>query len=103
VSESGGSDYEFEWDDAKAESNLRKHGVAFPEAMSVLADPLARTRYDEDHSEQEERWVSLGRSAQHRLLVVVHTFTPTGPNTAMVRLISARPATPSERKQYEDE
>lgn len=49
-----------------------------------------------------ERWVSLGCSAQHRLLVVVHTFTPTGANTALVRLISARPATPGERKQYED-
>jgi uncharacterized DUF497 family protein len=99
---SEGTDYEFEWDDAKADSNLRKHGVAFLEAMSVLADPLARTRFDEDHSEQEERWVSLGCSAQQRLLVVVHTFTPTGANTALVRLISARPATPAERKQYED-
>jgi uncharacterized DUF497 family protein len=97
-----GTDYEFEWDDAKADSNLHKHGVAFSEAMSVLADPLARTRFDEEHSEQEERWVSLGSSAQHRLLVVVHTFTSTGANTALVRLISARLATPGERKQYED-
>lgn len=68
----------------------------------MLADPLARTRFDEDHSEQEERWVSLGCSAQQRLLVVVHTFIPTGANAALVRLISARPATPAERKQYED-
>jgi len=46
---------EFEWDDAKAEGNLRKHGVAFPEAMSVLADPLALTRFDEAHSAEQDR------------------------------------------------
>lgn len=94
-------DYEFEWDDAKAEVNRRKHGVEFLEAMSVLADPLALTRFDDAHSDEEDRWVTLGRSAQDRLLVVVHTFTSTGPSTALVRLISARPATRREREQYE--
>lgn len=68
------TDYEFEWDDAKAAGNLAKHGVDFNEAMDVFLDPLLMTRYDEDHSEDEERWVSLGRPAQGRLLLVVHTF-----------------------------
>lgn len=99
---SQGADYEFEWDDAKAESNLRKHGVAFSEAMGVLADPLALTRFDDEHSDEEERWISLGRPAAGKLLVVVHTFTSTGPSTALVRLISAREATAHERAQYEE-
>lgn len=99
---SEGADYEFEWDDAKAETNLRKHGVSFLEAMGVIADPLALTRFDDEHSDEDERWVSLGRSAAGKLLVVVHTFTPTGPSAALVRLISAREATPRERQRYEE-
>jgi len=100
---SEGADYEFEWDDAKAESNLAKHGVDFMEAMSVLLDPLLMTRFDDEHSEDEERWVSLGRASSGKLLLVVHTFMGTGPNTALVRLISARLPTQRERKQYEQE
>ena len=57
------TDYEFDWDDDKAAANLRKHGVEFLEAMTVLADPLAMTFYDAQHSDDEERWVSVGRSA----------------------------------------
>ncbi len=98
---SEGASYEFEWDDAKAESNLAKHGVDFMDAMSVLLDPLAMTRVDDEHSDDEERWVSVGRAANDRLLLVVHTFNTTGPNTALIRLISARPATWREREQYE--
>ena len=60
---SGGADYEFEWDDAKAKSNFAKHGVDFMDAMSVLLDPLTMTRFDEEHSDDEERWISLGRAA----------------------------------------
>ncbi len=96
-----GTDYEFEWDDAKAEANARKHDVDFMEAMGVFVDPLTLTRYDDEHSEDEERWISLGQSRNARLLLVVHTFVSTGPNTAMVRLISARLATRREREQYE--
>ncbi len=98
---SKGTDYEFEWDDAKAAGNLVKHGVDFMDAMTVLLDPLAMTRFDDEHSENEERWVSLGRAANQQLLLVVHTFNATGPNTALVRVISARPATRREREQYE--
>ncbi len=98
---SDGTDYEFEWDDAKAAGNLDKHGVDFSDAMSVMLDPLAMTRFDEEHSEDEDRWVSLGRAATGQLLLVVHTFLSTGPNSALVRLISARSPTRHEREQYE--
>jgi uncharacterized DUF497 family protein len=95
-------DYEFEWDDAKAEGNLSKHGVDFTDAMSVLLDPLAMTRLDEEHSDEEERWVSVGRAANGQILLVIHTFSNTGANSALVRLISARQPTRRERVQYEN-
>ena len=97
-----GADYEFEWDDAKAQANLAKHGVDFMDAMSVLADPLAMTRFDDEHSDEEERWVSVGRAANGQLLLIVYTFHASGPNTALVRLISARAASRRERAQYEE-
>lgn len=98
---SQGSDYEFEWDEAKAESNKRKHGVVFSEAMEVFLDPLALSLYDEGHSEDEERWISLGCARNGKLLVVVHTYASTSSSSAVIRIISARLATRSEREQYE--
>lgn len=95
------TDYEFEWDDAKAEGNLAKHGVDFMDAMTVLLDPLMMTRFDDAHDDDEDRWVSVGRAGSGQLLLVVHTFGATGPNTALVRLVSARLATRREREQYE--
>ena len=95
--------YEFEWDDAKAASNLAKHDVDFMDAMTVLLDPLALTRFDDEHSDEEERWVSVGRAANDQLMLVIHTFSATGPNSALVRLISARLATRREREQYEND
>jgi uncharacterized DUF497 family protein len=62
----------FEWDVAKARSNLRKHGVSFEEASSVFYDPLARTGADPDHSEDEDRMVTFGVSSLGRLLVIAH-------------------------------
>lgn len=94
-------DYEFEWDDTKAESNRVKHGVDFMDAMSVLLDPLAMTRFDTEHDDEEDRWLSVGRASNGQLLLIVHTFSTTGPNSALVRLISARAATRREREQYE--
>lgn len=94
--------YHHAWDAAKAATNLRKHRVRFELATTVLDDPLAMTRYDDEHSEREERWVTLGRAGNGALLVVVHTFEELNPNEARVRLISARQATPHERRQYEN-
>jgi len=88
---------DFEWDDAKAELNERKHGVSFAEAMTVFGDPLSLTGYDPDHSEDEDPYLTMGSSAEGRLLLVSHTD-----RGAKVRIISARPASRRERKDYED-
>lgn len=87
-----------EWDPAKAVSNRRKHGVAFEEAATVFTDPLSSTIPDPLHSQEEERYIIIGRSIQQRLLVVVHTDR--GDN---IRIISARVANARERKTYEEE
>jgi uncharacterized DUF497 family protein len=89
---------EFEWDPRKAEENLRKHGVAFTEAMTILGDPLEVTLADPDHSQEEFRFLSLGRSEADRLLVVSYTE-----RSSRIRIISAREATPKERREYESE
>ncbi|MEO8298187.1 MAG: BrnT family toxin [Burkholderiales bacterium] len=94
---------DFAWDPAKARSNLTKHGVAFEQAATVLADPLALTVYDDAHSEHEERWFTLGRSSDGRLLAVAHTYVAIGATSAEARIISAREATRRERLQYENE
>ncbi len=88
----------FEWDKNKAASNLRKHGVSFDEAQTVFLDDHALTIVDERHSAKEERLVTLGISDKKRLLVVVHTE-----RRETTRLISARKATRSERRYYEEE
>lgn len=93
--------FDFGWDPSKEVANLRKHGVDFDLASTVFRDPLAATRYDDDHSEREERWVTVGQARTGALLVVVHTFEETAPGRARLRLISARPATAHERRQYE--
>ena len=93
--------YEFEWDRAKAASNLRKHGVSFDLACEIFDDIHSLSRPDDEHSEFEERWITMGFSRKGRLLVVCHTGVPTGEGTSSVRIISARPATPNERRQYE--
>lgn len=89
----------FEWDEAKAKSNLIKHGVSFDEAKSVFDDDSARVIYDETHSKNEERFVILGMSKKLRILVVVHCLRQ---DELTVRLISARKATQNEQNQYKE-
>jgi uncharacterized protein len=88
----------FEWDDKKASLNLAKHGVSFDEACTVFGDPLAITIDDPLHSEDEERFVTLGYSHRGRLLVII--FVERREN---IRIISARLATRHERKDYEED
>jgi len=88
----------FEWDPRKAAQNRRKHGVSFHEAATVYADPLAVTYQDPDHSISEQRFITVGISNAGRLLIVAHADR--GEN---IRIISARKATPRERKYYEQE
>ena len=87
----------FEWDVKKVRRNLKKHKISFEEAVTVFGDPLSLTIEDPLHSEDEERFVIVGESNQQRLLVVVHTE-----RGGKVRIISARQATLSERRDYEE-
>ncbi|MBI3447346.1 MAG: BrnT family toxin [Acidobacteria bacterium] len=86
----------FAWDTEKAESNRRKQGVAFEEALTVFADPLARIHQEQHHSPGESREIIVGHSMRGRLLLVCFTERRTG-----VRLISARRVTRRERKDFE--
>jgi uncharacterized DUF497 family protein len=92
------SELQFDWDEAKAISNAKKHGVTFEEAKSVFLDDQAKLIPDPDHSDAEERFVLLGYSTQLKLLVVCHCYRAAG---RKIRLISARKATRHEAKAYE--
>lgn len=85
------------WDAPKASANRRKHGVSFEEAATVFADPLAKITDDPEHSEEEARELILGSSEKGRLLVV--SFVQ---RTSAIRLISARPASRTERHVYQE-
>lgn len=94
--------YNFEWNPTKALSNVQKHGVTFELAAGVFKDPMALTVYDEDSSSNEEdRWITLGKANGQHYLVVVHTYHDQYDNEVTIRLISARPATKHEIQQYE--
>lgn len=88
---------EFEWDPRKAESNLKKHGVSFTEAGTIFGDELAITVPDPDHSDDENRYITIGLSNRLRLLMVAHTE-----RGDKIRVISARELTKTERKEYEE-
>lgn len=87
----------FEWDAAKAAANLLRHDVSFLEAATLFLDPLAKIHDDPDHSGTERRDIIVGHSHQGRLLLV--SFTDRG---SKIRLISARPVTRRERRDYEE-
>jgi uncharacterized DUF497 family protein len=89
---------DFDWDPEKAVKNVAKHGVNFAEAATVFGDPLAMTYSDPDHSEDEDRFLTFGHSADGQLLVVSHTN-----RFQRTRIISARRATRKERRLYEEE
>lgn len=91
---------EFDWDPTKAESNRRKHGVVFDEAIGVFADPMALSRPDEAEG-HEERWITLGLDRSGRPLLVVHTYSEIDADRARIRIISARRPTRRELRQYE--
>jgi uncharacterized DUF497 family protein len=87
----------FEWDPEKAEKNTRKHEVNFEEACSVFDDPLFITVLDEEHSTDEERFITIGLSDRNRLLLVAHAE-----QNNRIRIISARKATKNEEKFYQE-
>ena len=89
---------DFEWDLTKAKTNLRKHRVAFSEAATVFRDGLSITIYDPDHSDQEDRYITVGTSVAGRFLMVAHTD-----RSDRTRIISARELTRKRREAYEKE
>jgi uncharacterized DUF497 family protein len=86
----------FEWDEEKAAGNESKHGVDFREAATSFYDPLQVAFYDPDHSEEEDREILIARSERGRLLLVVYTL-----RGEAIRIISARPTTRKEARDYE--
>ena len=87
----------FDWDEKKAESNLKKHKINFKEAQTVFSDPNARMIFDPEHSEDEDRFILLGISSGLRLLVVCHCYQE---DDMVIRIISARKANKCEQTQY---
>lgn len=94
--------YDFEWDPQKAKINLQKHGVDFERATSIFRDPHALSIPDEEHSEYEERWITIGNDDGSILLIASHTFRDERTGVIRIRIISARKATKEETKQYEE-
>jgi uncharacterized DUF497 family protein len=94
--------FEFDWDPVKAASNLMRHGVSFSEAMTVFLDPLALSQPDDDHSFDEERWITIGQSRDTKLLLVVHTYMELAGDRVAISIISARRPTRRETRQYEE-
>lgn len=87
---------QFEWNPTKAANNLVKHGISFEEAVTIFSDPMFVTVVDYDHSQDEERYITIGLSGYARLLMVAHTD-----RSGQIRIISARKATKKEEYFYE--
>jgi uncharacterized protein len=94
--------FQFEWDEAKASSNARKHGVSFERAATVFYDPRILTIPDVEHSNAEDRWFSLGMASDGVLLTLVYVWLESSSGTTKIRLICARRGTRSEARYYEE-
>ncbi|MDD3925404.1 MAG: BrnT family toxin [bacterium] len=93
-------DYYFVWDPKKAGSNSRKHGVSFETASTVFHDPRALSIFDDKHSIEEDRWITLGMDSSGVLTVVCHTFEEEAEDSYRIRVFSARRATRTEIEEY---
>jgi uncharacterized DUF497 family protein len=94
--------FQFEWNEIKAAANVRKHGVSFELASTVFYDPRILTTADLEHSETEERWFSIGSASNGAMLSIVYIWSESDPATTKIRLISAREATQTEIRHYEE-
>jgi len=88
--------FTFEWDEEKANSNLKKHKISFEEGITIFNDPFLLTFHDLEHSEFQERYINIGTSVNGRILILIHTERKDN-----IRIISCRKATSTERKAYE--
>lgn len=94
--------FQFEWDEIKAAGNLRKHGVSFEHASTVFNDPRILSMADLEHSETEERWLSIGLASNGAMLSIVYLWSESDPATTKIRLIPALEATQIEVSYYEE-
>ena len=90
---------QFVWDTEKEKINQKKHNITFTEACYVFSDKFMLTIFDEEHSEDEDRWISIGQIPNGKILLVVHTFREIN-EIEKVRIISARKTSNNEKKQY---
>ncbi len=94
--------YKFDWDPAKEAENIREHKITFRRAATIFRDPNQLSIYDEEHSEHEDRWITIGINGSGVLRVVVHTFEQISEILCEIRIISARKATRREARQYRE-
>jgi uncharacterized protein len=94
--------FDFEWDSRKAKSNISKHQISFERATTIFRDPNILSIPDEEHSESEERWITMGLDESGVLLVISHLFKHSSKEICKIRIISARKATKTEIEQYEE-
>jgi uncharacterized DUF497 family protein len=97
-----GRQFQFEWDEAKATNNVRKHDVSFELAGTMFYDPRLLTVADLEHSNHEDRWLSIGCASNGTLISVVYLWSDTSPKVTKIRLISARKATQAEIRYYQE-
>ncbi|MBU4184717.1 MAG: BrnT family toxin [Proteobacteria bacterium] len=95
--------YYFEWDPSKANENLQKHKISFERAATIFLDPHAISIFDKEHSQDADRWITIGINSSGILLVIVHTFRRIDALSCSIRIISARKATKRETRQYKKE
>lgn len=94
--------YQFDWDPVKEASNVRKHQVSFRRAATVFRDPNQLSMFDDEHSRDEDRWITLGIDSGGVLRIVVHAFNQLNEDTCEIRIISARKATITESNHYNE-
>jgi uncharacterized DUF497 family protein len=94
--------YNFDWNPTKEKQNVRKHKLDFRLASTVFCDRYQLSLYDEDHSEDEDRWITIGLDETGILRVVIHTFEQTDQDSCLIRIISARKATFIEQQNYQE-
>ena len=93
--------YNFDWNPIKEKQNIRKHKINFRLASTVFRDPYQLTLYDEEHSQYEDRWITLGLDDTGILRVIIHTFEQINQDCCLIRIISARKATFKEQQYYQ--
>lgn len=93
--------YSFDWNPDKEKQNIRKHKTNFRLASTIFRDASQLTLYDEEHSQDEDRWITIGLDETGILRVVIHTFEQTDQDSSMIRIISARKATFNEQELYQ--